>query len=88
RVVLVDFYAEWCGPCHSLSPILLKLETERPKLDVLTVDIENEEKGGFGLSQIALPTVIAYRSGEPIGQFVGALNEGGVKKFLDGLDKP
>ncbi|KAJ7444849.1 thioredoxin-like protein, partial [Mycena latifolia] len=96
RVVLVDFYAEWCGPCHSLSPILRKLTDEETtgsgsELDLLTIDIENEDKGGFALSQDfkanvrALPTVIAFRGGNKLGQFVGALNEGGVKKFISEL---
>ncbi|KAJ7744990.1 thioredoxin-like protein [Mycena maculata] len=92
RVVLVDLYADWCGPCHLLSPILRQLTAERKtgsgsNLDLLTVDVENEEKGGFTLSQEfkvrALPTVIAFRGGQRLGEFVGALNEGGVKKFLD-----
>ncbi|KAJ6463836.1 putative thioredoxin [Mycena vitilis] len=94
RVVLVDFFADWCGPCHALSPILKKLTAERAagsgrQLDLLTVDVENEEGGGFGLSQTykvrALPTVVAFRGGEPVHQFVGALNEQGVKDFLDKL---
>ncbi|KAJ7085809.1 thioredoxin-like protein [Mycena belliarum] len=94
RVVLVDFYAEWCGPCHALSPILRDLTDTHTTgsgapLDLLTIDIENEADGGWDLGQRfkvrALPTVIAFRKGERLAQFVGALNEGGVKKFIDGL---
>ncbi|KAJ7074192.1 thioredoxin-like protein [Mycena amicta] len=92
RVVLVDFYAEWCGPCHVLSPILHKLTAERTTgsgrpLDLITVDVENDDAGGVALAQQfkvrALPTVVAFRGGKQLDQFVGALNEGGVSKFLD-----
>ncbi|CAK5277603.1 unnamed protein product [Mycena citricolor] len=93
RLVLVDFYADWCGPCHQLTPVLKKLIGERTtggeKVDLLTIDIENEEKGGPGLAsshQIrALPTVIAFRDGKAVDKFVGALPETGVNTFLDKL---
>ncbi|KAJ6525706.1 thioredoxin-like protein, partial [Mycena capillaripes] len=100
RVVLVDFFADWCGPCHALSPILKKLTAERAagsglQLDLLTIDVENEGNGGFDLSQDykathvlqvrALPTVVAFRGGKPVHKFVGALNENGVGQFLDKL---
>ncbi|KAJ7272048.1 thioredoxin-like protein [Mycena haematopus] len=99
RVVLVDFYADWCGPCHALSPILKDLtQTDgdhvrtagsgRP-LDLLTIDVENESAGGFHLSQefkvTALPTVFAFRGGKLVDKFVGALNAKGVHQFLDKL---
>ncbi|KAJ6597172.1 thioredoxin-like protein [Mycena vulgaris] len=93
RVVLVDFYADWCGPCHTLSPILKNLTSTRAagsgsKLDLVTIDIE-DESGGQELAQQfkvrALPTVVAFRGGESQDRFVGALNEGGVKQFLDKL---
>jgi len=97
RVVLVDFYADWCGPCHALSPILkdatdtLKGRTAGSgrKLDLLTIDVENESGGGLDLSQEfkvrALPTVFAFRGGKQVDKFVGALNERGVHQFLDKL---
>jgi len=94
RIVLVDFYADWCGPCHALSPVLKKLTSERVagsgcKLDLVTVDIEDEANGGFDLGQQykirALPTVYAFRGGKPLTSFVGALNESGVQEFLDKL---
>ncbi|KAJ7172213.1 thioredoxin-like protein [Mycena filopes] len=94
RVVLVDFYADWCGPCHTLSPILERLTTDRAagsghKLDLVTIDIEDEVNGGQALAQEykvrALPTVVAFRGGKPVTSFVGALNEPAVKQFLDKL---
>ncbi|KAJ6502279.1 thioredoxin-like protein [Mycena sanguinolenta] len=96
RVVLVDFYADWCGPCHALSPIL-KDATQKGgrvagsgrSLDLLTIDVENESAGGLNLAQEfkvrALPTVVAFRGGKQVDKFVGALNREGVHQFLDKL---
>ncbi|KAL0577879.1 hypothetical protein V5O48_004115 [Marasmius crinis-equi] len=91
RLVLVDFYAEWCKPCHMLSPILKSIATDPDiksgtglPVDVLTIDTETSE--GFELGQRykvrALPTVIAFQEGKSVMQFVGALPESGVKDFL------
>ncbi|KAF5373812.1 hypothetical protein D9758_000740 [Tetrapyrgos nigripes] len=91
RLVLVDFYADWCKPCHMLSPILediskdpdVKSGSGRP-IDVVTVNTESDE--GFQLGQRykvrALPTVIAFRDGKDVMQFVGALPATGVRDFL------
>ncbi|KAF8891263.1 thioredoxin-like protein [Infundibulicybe gibba] len=94
RVALVDFYADWCSPCRQLSPILESITNDPATksssglpVDLVTIDTEDEP--GFELGQKfavrALPTVIAFRDGKPIGQFVGALNEPGVRKFLEGI---
>ncbi|KAF5386997.1 hypothetical protein D9615_001574 [Tricholomella constricta] len=94
RIVLVDFYAEWCGPCHQLSPILKDIATDTSvksksglPIDVVKINTENQELIPLAqkFSIRALPTVIAFRDGEPIDQFVGALNAAGVKEFLQRL---
>ncbi|KAF9265511.1 thioredoxin-like protein [Marasmius fiardii PR-910] len=94
RLVLVDFYAGWCRPCHMLSPVLKGIATD-PNIksasglpvDVVTIDTETGE--GYELGQRykvrALPTVIAFREGKDVLQFVGALPESGVKDFLQKL---
>ncbi|ESK88038.1 thioredoxin [Moniliophthora roreri MCA 2997] len=91
RLVLVDFYAGWCRPCHMLSPILKAIATDKnvksgtgKPVDVVTIDTESTE--GMELGQRykvrALPTVIAFCDGQQALQFVGALPEDGVKDFL------
>ncbi|KAI0253549.1 thioredoxin-like protein [Lactifluus subvellereus] len=84
RVVLVDFYADWCGPCKVLSPILEKLAEDadvktgsgRP-IDLVTVDTDEHSALAQKYQVRALPTVVAFRDGQPINQFVGALPESG-----------
>ncbi|PPR00008.1 hypothetical protein CVT26_009289 [Gymnopilus dilepis] len=94
RVTLVDFYADWCGPCHTLSPIIEKLTKEpntsgssnRP-LDLVKIDTDSDDGQALGAKYKirALPTVIAFRDGEPVAQFVGALKEEGVENFIKQL---
>ncbi|KAG5352972.1 hypothetical protein C0989_011615 [Termitomyces sp. Mn162] len=92
RLVLVDFYADWCGPCRQLSPILEKFSTDASiksgselPIDVVKINTENETVLPL-VQQFkvhALPTVIAFRNGEPVDNFVGMRNEAGLKRFLE-----
>ncbi|KAG8217600.1 putative thioredoxin [Butyriboletus roseoflavus] len=92
RVVLVDFYADWCGPCKMISPILEKL-SEDPNiktgsgrsLDLVTVDTDKEFELAQKYRVRSLPTVMAFKGGKPVNHFIGALSEGDVRKFLQQL---
>jgi putative thioredoxin len=82
--VLVDFWADWCGPCKSLGPILEKLEIDyqgRFKLVKVNADNEPQVAGAFGVR--SLPTCILLVGGRPVDGFMGALPEGKVREFLD-----
>jgi putative thioredoxin len=82
--VLVDFWAEWCGPCKAIGPILEKLETAYGgafKLAKINSDEEQQLAGAFGVRSI--PTVVLMKNGQPVDGFMGALPEGKVREFLD-----
>ena len=82
--VLVDFWADWCGPCKSLGPLLEKLETAyegRFTLVKINADTEQQLAGAFGIK--SLPTYILLMGGRPVDGFMGALPEGKVREFLD-----
>jgi putative thioredoxin len=82
--VLVDFWAEWCGPCKSLGPILEKLETAyagRFVLAKINSDEQQELAGAFGIRSI--PTCVLMMGGKPVDGFMGALPEGKLREFLD-----
>ena len=82
--VLVDFYAEWCGPCKSLGPILERLADEYSGAFILAkVDSDAEQMLVAGMGVRSLPTVVLFKNGQPADHFMGALPEGEIRAMLD-----
>ena len=89
RPVVVDFWADWCGPCHALAPVLEEEVTARDgAVELVKVDVDANQAlaAQFGVSGI--PAVKAFRDGKVVAQFVGAQSRTAVSAFLDGLLSP
>jgi thioredoxin 1 len=81
--VLVDFWAEWCGPCHAVSPVLDKIAAEREgalKLVKLNIDENQETAQTYGV--MSIPTMILFKDGEPAAATIGARPKGDIEKQL------
>ncbi|NLV90119.1 MAG: thioredoxin [Tenericutes bacterium] len=63
-IVLVDFYADWCGPCKMLAPILETLASKHPKVKVLKVNVDEEQELAMKYSIMAIPTLMVYKNGK------------------------
>ena len=85
-LVLVDFWAEWCGPCKTLGPLLEKVVAARaPKVKLVKIDVDKNQMlaGQFRIQSI--PTVYAFLDGRPVDGFQGALGERELTAFVDRL---
>ena len=83
-VVLVDFYAEWCGPCKVTAPILEELSGEMKDVKFVKVDVDQNPDLASLYSIFSIPTFLVFKDGKPVNQFVGAIGKEG---FLSELSK-
>ena len=86
-LVLVDFWAEWCGPCKTLTPLLEKrtVATYAPRVSLVKIDVDKNQTLASQFRIQSIPTVYAFLNGQPVDGFQGALGERELKAFIDRL---
>jgi thioredoxin 1 len=81
--VIVDFWAEWCGPCRAVSPVLDKIAEEREsELRVVKVNIDEEPELAQRYGVMSIPTILLFKDGEPAAAAIGAQPKSMLEKNL------
>ena len=82
KTVLIDFYADWCGPCKVLSPIVEEVAKENPDLKVVKIDVDANENLSYKYRTYSIPTLVVIKDGKEVNRAVGVISKSDILKLV------
>lgn len=83
KTVLLDFYADWCGPCRMVSPIIDEIALENPNILVGKINVDEQQELAATFSVMSIPTLVVMRGGEIVEKSMGAKPKAQILSMLD-----
>lgn len=83
KKVLIDFFAEWCGPCKMVSPIVDELADEHPEFLIAKVNVDEEQSLASQFGVMSIPTLVVIQNGKILKQSVGAMPKAKILEMLE-----
>lgn len=81
-LVLVDFYADWCGPCQMLVPTLERLSEANSGADIVKLNVDNAEDVAMEYGVMSIPTMILFKDGQKVDQKVGVISYDDIHSWI------
>lgn len=82
KTVLLDFYADWCGPCRMVGPIVSEISDERSDIKVCKINVDNEAELASRFQITSIPTLIVIKNGSVANKSVGYISKGQILSML------
>ena len=82
KTVLIDFYADWCGPCKMMVPVVEKIASENQDLKVVKVNVDNETELAVNYGIMSIPTFVVIKNGEEVNRIVGAVDKSDLEAMI------
>ena len=82
-IVLVDFFATWCGPCKMLSPVLEEVAEENPDINILKIDVDEVSELAVRYGVQAIPTLMLFKNGQRVETRMGYQNKNQLLAFIN-----
>lgn len=83
KTVLLDFYADWCGPCRMVGPIIDEIADENPDILVGKVNVDEEQQLAQAFSVMSIPTLVVLKNGKVVSKSMGAKPKAQILSMLD-----
>lgn len=81
-IAIVDFYADWCGPCKMVAPVLEQISEERDDVTVTKVNVDSDGELAQRYGVMSIPTIVVFKDGKEINRSVGAKSKAGILALL------